>query len=171
MTAKFKASAKNDKTTKKIRNIERSINIGIKRAFNKSGLALINSAENEILNGPKTGRKYTLGENIRKYTKRTRSKKPGRKLRKKEREHTSSARGESHAEITGQTRKSLSFQEHGVTDLEFGYGVSSPTRGEESAHGKFLENELGRTTLLNAIRDEAGNIAQHFEREIEEALK
>ncbi len=157
MTFSFKEDKGNLKAISDIKNIDRRMKKAIDVGQQFAGRSLVQRAEDDILRTDnKTGREYFIKD---KNTGRTRR-------------HRASARGETHANLTGDTRSSLSFQKHGVSGLDFGYGVSTPTREKVTDYAKFLEGPtLERVSLQNAIKNETGNINQHFKRAIEEALK
>lgn len=156
MTVKFIQARSNDRVFARIEGIEKLTRRGLRQAMPKAGHALIDAASREILKGSKTGIIYT---------RRIRG---GRRRR-----HQSSAPGETHANLTGTLRRSLSFQEHGTRELEFGYGVSSGRSAPDYA--RFVEfgttKMKARPSLKNALKSQQGNLTQHFEREILKANK
>lgn len=97
---------------------------------------------------PKTGRLYRI---------------KGRRRR-----HRASAPGEDPANLTGKLRNSVGFDIRGTSQLEFGYR-------DTVDYGKFLEvgtNKMKpRPALTNQVNQSARNARQHFEREIERALR
>ena len=156
MTARFIKASGNRSVIGKIVGIEKLTKQGMRQAMFKSGQGLIRQASTEIIRKPKGGQTYII---------RTRS---GRRRR-----HVASAPGETHANITGETRKALSFQLHGTSQIEFGYGVSAGTKPSDWAG--FLElgtkNMKPRPSVQNAIRAEQSRMVQHFEREIRKQFK
>lgn len=145
MTAKFIVGPGNKRVIEKIIGLDNAIKQGIRQGMFDSGHTLIKSASTEILRKPKSGRTYLIMN------------KSGRRRR-----HVASAPGETHANLTGAARRSLSFQIQGVTSLEFGYGVSA---GKDAPD--YVEKlESTRPSLQNAIRDEQQTMLQHFERDI-----
>ncbi len=156
MTVKFIQSRGNDRIFGRIEGIEKLTRRGLRRGMSRAGQSLIAQANREILKGPKTGIIY-----IRRIA-------GGRRRR-----HQSSAPGQSHANLTGTLRRSLSFQKHGTRALEFGYGVSSGKDAPDYA--KFVEfgttKMKARPSLKNALNSQQGNLTQHFEREILDALQ
>jgi len=105
---RFTASRGNDRVFGQIEGLEKATKRGLRQSMARVGQALISSANQEILHGVKTGRTY-----IR------------RDKRGRGRRHLASAPGETHANATGDLRRSLSYQKHGTSSLEFGYGVSA----------------------------------------------
>jgi len=156
MSVTFKASPGNSKVFGKIDNISKLTSRGIRAGMFETGNGLVKSANTEILTGTKSGRVYIV---------RTRG---GRTRR-----HRASAPGQTHANLTGGARRSLSYQLKGTTSLEFGYGVSSGKGAPE--YVKALEfgtrKMKARPTLQNALMAEQGNMVQHFEDGIMEQFR
>jgi hypothetical protein len=132
-----------------IRNMNRLTREGVQFAGYTSGKGLVKATSAEILRKPKGGKTYVT---------RTRS---GRRRR-----HVASAPGESIANRTGATRRSLSFKVN-TSQLEFGYGV---TRNDAPDYAEFPE--LGtrkmapRPSLQLGIKGERRNMQNNFDREI-----
>lgn len=120
----------------------------IRRGFFNYMSALKRRANREILHGKKTGRVYVI---------RMPS---GRRKR-----HQSSAPGETHANLTGKLRRSLSWRVNGWESAVFGYGVSTDASNVAPVYAPFLEfgtaKMLPRPSLLNAIDKEEPD--PHFE--------
>ena len=156
MTVRFTPNRDNNKVFGKIENISNLTKRGLRQGMFKVGHSLIAVASNEILKGKKTGITYIRRDRA------------GRRRR-----HLSSAPGETHANMTGTLRKSLSFQLRGSSEIGFGYGVSSGKEAPEYA--KFVEfgttKMKARPSLLNALNASQGNMTQHFEDGIKKALK
>lgn len=155
MSASFTEGRNNDKVFARIEGLDKLTKRGIRQARFKIGHGLISSANREILKGTKTGIVYIRRDKI------------GRRRR-----HISSAPGETHANLSGTLRKSLSFQLRGSHSMEFGYGVSSAKVAPEYAEWvEFGTPKMkARPSLFNAIRAEQGNTLQHFEKEIKKEL-
>lgn len=126
-------------------NVRRSIRQG----FFLLGKDLRKTASEEILHGKKSGRVYYI---------RTRS---GRRRR-----HQASAPGESHANITGETRRSIGWHVDGWHSLTFGYGVDD--RGPAPDRAEWLEFGTGRMrarpSLQNAMNAAQRNAELYFYR-------
>jgi len=156
MSVRFIRSSGNDLVFGKIKNLEKTTKEGLRRGMFKAGQGLRSEASRAILKDKKTGVVYN---------RRTRT--GGR------RRHQASAAGETHANMTGTLRRSLSFQLKGTQSLEFGYGVSSGN--EAPKYAKFVEfgtkNMKPRPSLKNALNAEQGNIVQHFGSGIKKAFK
>lgn len=156
MTVKFIRGGQNDRVFGRIEGIEKLTKRGLRQGMFRAGQTLRAEASREILKGAKTGRIY-----IRKIA-------GGRRRR-----HRSSAPGETHANLTGTLRKSLSFQLRGSNEIEFGYGVSSGKSAPDyAAFVEFGTTKMKpRPSLKNALNSQQGNLTQHFEREIMKAIK
>jgi len=118
---------------------------GIRQGMFDSGHDLIRTASKEILRKPKSGNVYFIRD------------KSGRRRR-----HVASAPGETHANLTGATRRSLSFQIKGTTSFEFGYGVSAGKNAPDYAS----DLESTRPSIQNAIASENSKMVQNIERRI-----
>lgn len=109
-------------------------------------------ASKEILRKPKSGVTYIV---------RTRT--------GKRRRHVASAPGETHANLTGALRRSLSWKVHGWEKAEFGYGVSTNSKNAAPEYGAFVE--LGtrfmqpRPSLQNAVKATPRDV--HFDRSLD----
>lgn len=158
MTVRFIRAPGNVAVSRKIEGLGALFKQGMRQAMFKSGHSLIGRASAEILRKPKSGRTYIIVDRA------------GRRRR-----HVASAPGETHANITGKTRRALSFQLHGVSQLEFGYGVSQPKAGMTSDWAEFLEFGTSRMTarpsLQNALDHQQGVIAQHFQAQIDKQMR
>lgn len=96
-------------------------------------------ANREILRKPKSGRTYII---------RT----PGGRRKR----HVASAPGESHANLSGATRRSLSWKVFGWDRAQFGYGVSTNASNVAPVWAPYLEggtrNAAARPSIGNAVR-------------------
>lgn len=153
---KFGKGSNNRMVIGKISDIKGATRRGVRQGMFKVGHGLIKEASNEILNGPKTGRVYII-----------------RNRNGSRRRHRASAPGQTHANLTGATRRSLSFQMRGSRQLEFGYGVSSAKQAPEQA--EYLENGTKhmkpRPSLKNAVNTKRRDTIRDFKREIDEAIR
>lgn len=158
MTTSFRPirAHENIGTIIRINNLAKRTKQGLRQGMFKVGQALVSEANREILKGKKTGRIYFI-------------KFRGQGRGKRRFAHQSSAPGETHANLFGDLRRSLSYKLRGSTEIEFGYGVSS---GENAPpYARALEFGINtkdkrikpRPTLKNAIKSEQGNLVQHFE--------
>jgi len=133
----------------KLKNLRPHILRGIRQAWFETGRDLMKEANKQILHGTKTGRKYS---NLR---------------------NRSSAPGESHANQSGDLRKSLGWKAHGAASIEFGYGVDKPT----TDYAKFIEfgtpkgqmkpRPTLRNTVLASTRNIEVNLVKGITKEIE----
>jgi len=156
MTVRFVPDRQNDRVFGRIENLQRLTRRGLRQGMFRAGQTLRAEASRAILNDPKTGIVYIRRDRA------------GRRRR-----HQSSAAGETHANLTGALRRSLSFQLRGSSEIEFGYGVSSGRSAPDYAG--FVEfgttKMRARPSLLNALNSQQGNLTQHFENEILEGLQ
>jgi len=104
----------------------------------------------------KTGNVY----NVRLKIKSGRNKgKPGRRIR-----HQSSAPGETHADLSGDLRKSLGWKVHGTDSLEIGYGITKTA--PEYADIEFGNDRVAaRPSIRNSI--EGASFETFFEKALE----
>ncbi len=154
MTFRFIEDLDNKKVYVQIENLNNLTTQSIRKGFFALGKDLKITANREILRKPKSGRTYIL---------RTRN---GARRR-----HVASAPGETHANLSGKLRRSLSWQVSGSTQLEFGYGVGK----DAPVYGKFLENGTRRMdprpSLANAIRETNRNGEVYFKEEFKKLIK
>lgn len=112
-------------------------------------------ANREILRKPKSGRVYIISDRA------------GRRRR-----HVASAPGETHANLTGATRRSLSWRVEGWERATFGYGVSTSSLNAAPVWAPYLEfgtsRMAPRPSLKNAIEvvDPAPFFDAAFDREV-----
>ncbi len=156
MTAKLISSPGNKKAFGVIANIPRMTKQGLRAAMFEVGNGLIKRTSTNILAGPKSGKVYV---------KRSRT-----GLRRR---HKSSAPGQSHANFSGTLRRSLSYQLGGVSQIEFGYGVSTGKIAPEYAgFVEFGTRNMGsRPSLRNGLKDEQSNMVQRFQTGIKRKFK
>jgi HK97 gp10 family phage protein len=119
-----------------------------------SARGLQSATSKEILRRPKGGRTYIRRDRI------------GRRRR-----HIASAPGETHANMTGRLRRSLSFRVNS-REIEFGYGVTDGSAPEYAKFVEFGTNRMkARPSLRNGIKGERRNIMNNIEREIKGELR
>lgn len=156
MTVRFVRDRNNERVFGQIRGLEKLTRQGLRRGMFRAGQALRAEASRAILKDPKTGIVYIRRDRA------------GRLRR-----HMSSAPGETHANLSGALRRSLSYQLHGATEIEFGYGVSSGKTAPDYA--KFVEfgttRMKARPSLRNTLKSQQKNLTQHFENGIKGAFK
>lgn len=136
-----------------------------RRGFLDMMRALKKRANHEILHGKKTGRIYII-----RGTWASRRLRPGSIKRRR---HQSSAPGETHANLTGRLRRSLSWKVHGWEKAEFGYGVATDNSNKAPYYAPFVEFGTGnmweRPSLGNAIEAEAPE--PHFDRAFDKEFR
>lgn len=129
----------------------------IRRTWFMLGRDLKAEANREILRRPKSGRTYII---------RTRS---GR------RRHVASAPGETHANLSGRLRRSISWKTHGTDSMDFGYGISTASANPAPVYAPFVEFGTGRMaarpSLENAIDKLQANVGKHFEDAMNQAFR
>lgn len=136
-----------------ISRIEQLTRNYIRRGFFLLGRDLGATANAEILRQPKSGRVYIRRDRA------------GRRRR-----HVASAPGETHANMTGDLRRSLGWRVRGHLSLEFGYGVGGDGVGLRGAPEYAAAIEFGSRTLLarpslrNAINSVNRNGEIYFSR-------
>lgn len=157
MTVRFISAPGNRQAFGQIEGLGSLVKKGIRQGMFKSGKSLIARASAEILRKPKSGQVYMIVDRA------------GRRRR-----HVASAPGETHANITGETRRSLSYQLHGTSQLEFGYGVSQGKKTSEWAEdlefGPDKNFKKARPSLQNALTHQTGVMVQHFQAEIDKQM-
>ncbi len=128
-----------------IDNLDTMVRRSIRHGWFLLGKDLQSTASREILRKPKSGRTYFRVDRI------------GRRRR-----HVASAPGETHANMTGRTRRSLGWQVYGVKSMEFGYGVSSPPAPDYAGFLEFGGRNEPRPSLQNAITATNRNSQLYF---------
>lgn len=127
---------------------------GVEFAAYTSGKGLVKTTSAQILKKPKGGRVYVRRDRA------------GRRRR-----HIASAPGESIANRTGATRRSLSFKVN-PSQLEFGYGVDKNDAPDYAEFPEFGTRKMQpRPSLQNGIKSERRNFQNNFEREIGKRLE
>ena len=144
----------------RIVNLPRATRRGMTQGWQQLGESLRRDADRDILRHPKSGRLYRV--------------RTGRAGRGPLRRHRASAPGETHANITGRARRSLSWKAGGADEMVFGYGVGSNRRGNPPVYAKMLEFGTrrmdARPSLQNAIRGNIRNAQTYFGLEIRRAI-
>ena len=155
MTVKFVHERANRQNILRIQATEETTRRGLRQGMFRAGHTLIAAASTEILHGNKTGIIYVR-----------------RDRRGRRRRHQSSAPAETHANLSGALRRSLSFQLWGSQGIEFGYGVSGNSAPEYAPWIEFGTTKMkARPSLLNALVAEETNINQHLESEVRRAFR
>lgn len=149
MTVLFKPDPANRRIFVHIEQLPENTRRSIRQGFFMLGRDLMKTASTEILRKPKSGRTYII-----------------RSGRGRRRRHVASAPDETHANLSGKTRRSIGYIVRGSIDMEFGYGVDGK---ETSEWGPFLEfgtfRMKPRPSLLNAINATTRNAQNYFDNE------
>ena len=150
---KIQSDRGNERVFVRMTGIEQATRRGIRLAWFDLGRDLKSEANREILRRPKSGRTYIV-----------RSRSGGR------RRHVASAPGETHANLTGRLRRSISWKVHGTDSMDFGYGASTTLRTAAPRYSPFVEFGTRRMderpSLENAINVTQREAEQNFERAI-----
>lgn len=142
------------KAVMRIRGLKKLTRSGVEHGAYVSGRGLIKSVSAEILKKPKGGATYVRRDKAN-----------------RRRKHVASAAGETHANMSGALRRSLSFKASRKS-LEFGYGVQSGDAPEYAAFVEFGTKRMkARPSLQNGINSEGRNMEKNFEREIGKRLE
>ncbi len=136
---------------KKMNKVRQKTQQSIRQAWFGLGRDLEKEAKKEIKRTPKSGRTYFI---------RTKS---GRFRR-----HVASAPGETHANLTGKLRRSVSWKVHGYSRMEFGYGVAVIGTNAAPEYDIFVEDGTNRMaprpSMANAVRKIKRTTSQHFQK-------
>lgn len=152
----LKIDTKSSSAVLRIKNIDKLTKSGIEYAAYMSAKSMRDSTSQEILKGVKTGRVYIRRDKL------------GRRRR-----HVASAPGETHANLTGKTRRSLGWKVN-PTQIEFGYGVDRNDAPPYAARLEFGDQAgpfKARPSLQNGIKSQRRNYQTNFEREIGKRLE
>jgi HK97 gp10 family phage protein len=137
---------------RKLSTLAQGTKRSIRQGWFSIGRNLSQEANREILRKPKSGRVYFI-------------RRGGRRFR-----HIASAPFETHANITGKARRSVSWKVHGTDSMDFGYGVSTTAKNAAPIYAPFLEfgtrKMAPRPSLSNAIVREQRNSEVEFERSL-----
>ncbi len=124
MTVKIKTGRWSKKTIAKIPNLDSAmVKRGVRNGWLEVGRDWEKTTSDEIKRRPKSGRTYIIRH----------------RATGKRRRHIASAPGETHANITGLTRRSLSYKVPSFAEMTVGYQVSGDAKNPASFWGKFLE--------------------------------
>ena len=155
MSVRFIRERANGQNILRIQATEETTRRGLRQGMFRAGHTLISAASTEILHGNKTGIIYVR-----------------RDRRGRRRRHQSSAPAETHANLSGALRRSLSFQLWGSSGIEFGYGVSGIDAPDYAPWVEFGTTKMkARPSLLNALESQEGNINQHLQNEVRRAFR
>ena len=137
----------------RLKNLDKLTREGREFAAYASGRGLVAATSVAILEKPRAGKVYVRRDKL------------GRRRR-----HIASKPGETHANQSGATRRSLSFKVS-PNDLEFGYGVD---KNDAPDYAGFVNDGTikmdARPGLEIAIKGQRRNMQNNFEREIGKRL-
>jgi hypothetical protein len=141
--------------TMQIAELRTQVRQALRRSSYYVGKELHRSVNKDILR-KKDGQVYIIRDSL------------GRRRR-----HIASRPGDTHANMTGELRKSMGFHARGL-EVEFGYGVSGSRGGPRAPHYAEIETGYGkvapRPSLKNGIKRERKDIILAIEREIRRGL-
>jgi len=147
----FTADRRNDRTHKIINTITPRMQKSIREAWFGLGRDLNKEANKEIKRKPKAGRVYFI-----------------RVRGTRRRRHVASAPGESHANLSGRLRRSISWKVHGHDKMDFGYGFSTTASNRAPNYDIFVEdgtpNMDPRPSIENAVRKIQRTTSDHFQK-------
>jgi len=122
------------------------------------GRDLKNEANKEIKRRPKSGIVYFIRTKSGKYKR-----------------HVASAPGETHANLSGKLRKSVSWKVHGFSRMDFGYGFATNANNKAPEYDIFVEEGTDkmkpRPSIENTVRKIQRTTQNHFQREIIKGFK
>lgn len=149
MSMEFKIRPGDRAVLRKIDEGDRRVRRGIRQGWFAVGRDWKATTSQEILRRPKSGRVYLV-----------------RGPSGRRRRHVASAPGETHANLSGALRRSLSWKAHGHEELEVGYGVSTTGRNQMPPYGPRLEfgggNIEARPSVLHGIEAVQRNAERHL---------
>lgn len=151
MSISVRAGSGNERVFARLASVEGGTRKAIRGAWFGLGQDLRREASKEILRKPKGGRTYIVRDRI------------GRRRR-----HVASAPGETHANLTGKLRRSLSWKVHGTESMDFGYGATiARSQAVAPRYAPFVEfgtrRMAARPSLSNAIDATQADAEQHWE--------
>lgn len=133
----MKIKVEGDKAFLSLSTMKNATERGIRKAFFFSGKELVKQSNRLILDPPKTGKVYRIGN----------------------KNHRASAAGEAPANVTGVLRRSIDFEVKGSTELEF--GAKAPYAGFLEKGTSKMDP---RPYLLPAIYKQQSNMLAFFEK-------
>lgn len=135
MSVQFKEDLRNDKVYAKIENLGNLTRQSIRQGFFMLGKDLKAVANKNILHKPKGGKVYV-----------------SRNRAGSRRRHRASKAFESHANFSGELRRSLGWKVSGSQSMEFGYGVVKPAPDYAQWVEEGTRNMAPRPSLVIAIK-------------------
>ena len=155
MIVGFRANRRNSRIFRDLRGICGATRRAIRQTWYALGKDLKAAANQEILNGKKSGKLYIVH------------------IKGRRRKHRASAPGESHANLTGKLRKSIGWKVHGSDKMDFGYGFtrSAPEYAAAIEFGRRDGTIEPRPSLDNAVRAVDHVVQNHFNRHMLKIFK
>ncbi len=149
MSINVRTSSGSERVFVELGNITQLTRRAIRHTWFELGKDMRAEANREILRRPKGGRTYIV---------RGREGRPRR--------HVAGAPGETHANLTGDLRRSISWKVYGIDSMAFGYGVSTTFRNSAPKYSAFVEfgtrKMAPRPSLENAINATQRNAERHW---------
>lgn len=149
ITVGVKDRARAERVFASIEDAPNTTRRAIRQAWFDLGIDLKSAASAEILRKPKGGRVYVVRG-------------PGGRRRR----HVASAPGETHANLTGRLRRSISWKVHGTDSMRFGYGVSTRPSEDAPRYDEYVEfgtrRMEPRPSLDNAISEKQRDAERNF---------
>jgi hypothetical protein len=150
-TVGFVGDRRNSAEFKKLDAVRFRTRKAIRESWFRLGIDLSKEANEEIKRKPKSGRTYII---------RTAG---GRRRR-----HVASAPGETHANLSGRLRRSVSWKVHGSERMEFGYGFSTTAANAAPEYDIHVEDGTSRMaarpSIANAVKKIKSTTTSHFEK-------
>jgi hypothetical protein len=157
------SSLGNKKVFREINRIRPKARMAIRNAWFDIGKDLKNEANTEIKRKPKGGKTYYIRMKSGNY-----------------RRHVASAPGETHANLSGALRKSVSWKVHGYYRMDFGYGFATGPSSRAPEYDHVIEDGfefkdgrkiLARPSIGNAVKKIQRNATNEFHRQIAREFK
>jgi hypothetical protein len=153
----FTGDIKNQTVFKGLDRLKDRSKIAIRSAWFEVAKDLSTEANKEILRKPKGGHTYFIRMKNGRY-----------------RRHVASAPGETHANLTGKLRRSVSWKVHGFYMMEFGYGFATGAKNRapiydswvEDGHKQGKKRVAERPSMGNAVKTVNGRATNQFDRQI-----
>lgn len=159
----FEADIHNSKPFMKLQRLRPKAAKAIRASWFELGRDLKKEANTEILRRPKGGKTYIV---------RTKS---GRTKR-----HTASKPGETHANLSGKLRRSISWKIHSYKRMEFGYGFATNSSNRAPVYDFVIEDGYRfkdgrvikpRPSIENAVNKVKRNTKKQFQKQMLKEFK
>ena len=159
----FEADIHNSKPFMKLQRLRTKSQKAIRASWFELGRDLKKEANTEILRKPKGGKTYIIRS------------KSGRTKR-----HVSSKPGETHANLTGKLRRSISWKIQGYKRMEFGYGFATNSSNRAPVYDFVIEDGFSfkdgrkikpRPSIENAVNKIKRNTKSQFQKQMLKEFK